>query len=219
MAETRTEALHEHAGGLDQQPPAVVLGFLADAQVQAAAGRARRYRLHRRRRFHRRRNAWPGRQARLRGGRQFRPHGAGRRARASRHLRHSPRPHSSSSLPAARRLCRTWPARPRTTQPGPPAKSRNPVSDKGDCLVAVSASGSTPYAVGALKEAIQARRENHRHRQQCRLAIARNGRSADPARNPARDHRRLDTHGRRHRAEDRAQHALDAGGDPSWPCA
>ena len=36
MAETRTEALHEHAGGLDQQPPAVVLGFLADAQVQAA---------------------------------------------------------------------------------------------------------------------------------------------------------------------------------------
>jgi N-acetylmuramic acid 6-phosphate etherase len=37
MAEARTEALHEHAGGLDQQPPAVVLGFLADAQVQAAA--------------------------------------------------------------------------------------------------------------------------------------------------------------------------------------
>jgi N-acetylmuramic acid 6-phosphate etherase len=36
MAEKRTEALHEHAGGLDQQPPAVVLGFLADAQVEAA---------------------------------------------------------------------------------------------------------------------------------------------------------------------------------------
>ena len=36
MAEKRTEALHEHAGGLDQQPPAVVLGFLADAQIQAA---------------------------------------------------------------------------------------------------------------------------------------------------------------------------------------
>ncbi|MDQ2703776.1 MAG: N-acetylmuramic acid 6-phosphate etherase [Pseudomonadota bacterium] len=36
MAEKHTEALHEHAAGLDQQPPSVVLGLLADAQVQAA---------------------------------------------------------------------------------------------------------------------------------------------------------------------------------------
>ena len=28
--------MHEHAGGLDEQPPATVLGFLADAQVEAA---------------------------------------------------------------------------------------------------------------------------------------------------------------------------------------
>ncbi len=36
MAQLRTEALHEHAGGLDTRPPATVLRFLADAQVQAA---------------------------------------------------------------------------------------------------------------------------------------------------------------------------------------
>ncbi len=36
MAQMRTEALHEHAGGLDIRPPATVLRFLADAQVQAA---------------------------------------------------------------------------------------------------------------------------------------------------------------------------------------
>jgi N-acetylmuramic acid 6-phosphate etherase len=36
MAQLRTEALHEHAEGLDMQPPAAVLGFLADAQVEAA---------------------------------------------------------------------------------------------------------------------------------------------------------------------------------------
>ena len=58
-------------------------------------------------------------------------------------------------MQAARRLCRTWPARPRTTRPGLPAKSPKPGSAQGDCLIAVSASGSTPYAVGALKEAVR----------------------------------------------------------------
>lgn len=36
MAQPRTEAMHEHARGLDEQSPATVLGFLADAQVDAA---------------------------------------------------------------------------------------------------------------------------------------------------------------------------------------
>ena len=36
MAQMRTEARHEHAGGLDEQPPATVLRVLADAQVEAA---------------------------------------------------------------------------------------------------------------------------------------------------------------------------------------
>jgi N-acetylmuramic acid 6-phosphate etherase len=36
MAATRTEALHDRAGGLDIAPAATVLGLLADAQVEAA---------------------------------------------------------------------------------------------------------------------------------------------------------------------------------------
>ena len=36
MAQKRTEALHRHAVGLDTQPAATVLRFLADAQVEAA---------------------------------------------------------------------------------------------------------------------------------------------------------------------------------------
>ena len=37
MAPMRTEARHEQAGGLDEQPPSTVLRVLADAQVEAAA--------------------------------------------------------------------------------------------------------------------------------------------------------------------------------------
>lgn len=36
MTRKRTEALHEQAGELDRQQPATVLGYLADAQVEAA---------------------------------------------------------------------------------------------------------------------------------------------------------------------------------------
>ena len=36
MAKPKTEALHEKAGGLDEQPPAVALRILAEAQVEAA---------------------------------------------------------------------------------------------------------------------------------------------------------------------------------------
>lgn len=37
MAQTRTEAVHRHAVGLDTQPAATVLRFLADAQIEAAS--------------------------------------------------------------------------------------------------------------------------------------------------------------------------------------
>ena len=48
--------------------------------------------------------------------------------------------------------------------------------DAGDCLIAVSASGTTPYAVGALDEAARRGAAHHRHRQQCGHAAARTGR-------------------------------------------
>lgn len=37
MSETRTEALHPNAGGLDIQPPDVILSSLANAQIEAAS--------------------------------------------------------------------------------------------------------------------------------------------------------------------------------------
>ena len=36
MAETRTEALHQNAEGLDIQAPDAILSYLADAQIEAA---------------------------------------------------------------------------------------------------------------------------------------------------------------------------------------
>ncbi|TIR46439.1 MAG: N-acetylmuramic acid 6-phosphate etherase, partial [Mesorhizobium sp.] len=36
MAETRTEALHQNAAGLDVQTPDAILSFLANAQIEAA---------------------------------------------------------------------------------------------------------------------------------------------------------------------------------------
>ncbi len=37
MAETRTEALHQNAGGLDTQAPDAILSALVNAQVEAAS--------------------------------------------------------------------------------------------------------------------------------------------------------------------------------------
>ena len=57
--------------------------------------------------------------------------------------------------------------------------------------------------------------QSHRHRQQPgHQAAARSGRRDLPA-DAARGHCRLDPHGRRHGAEDNAQHDVDADGDPA----
>ena len=106
MAEKRTEALHEHAGGLDQQPPVVVLGFLADAlELPGTYGipRARIVVL-------------------FAGG-----------AAALQDMAGAP---EDDAAQAAREVADAG-------------------LGKGDCLIAVSASGSTPYAVGALEEAVR----------------------------------------------------------------
>ena len=205
--------------GWIMQPPATVLRFLAEAQIEAAQAVRGAIARDRRGRRHRRRS--------LAGGGRLAYAAAGSSGLMA--LADALELPGTFGIPrdrivmllagggrSARQSCRR---RPRTT----PRRPRGDVADaglgKGDCLIAVSASGTTPYAVGALEEASAARREDHRHRQQCRRAAARTGRVADPARHAARAHRRLDPHGRRHGAEDRAQHAVDAGGDPSRPCA
>ena len=90
---------------------------------------------------------------------------------------------------------------------------------KGDCLIALSASGTTPYALAALKAAKAAGATT--------IGMANNDAApllaladiAGPFADAARAHCRLDADGCGHRAEDRAQHDVDADCDLSRPCA
>jgi len=165
MAETRTEALHRNAEGLDIQAPEAILVSLADAQIEAAKAV---------------RDAIPAIAAaaeiiagRLNGGGKLAYAAAG-----------------SSGLMAvadALELPGTFGiARDRIailiaggddafhTLAGGPEDDTEEASKavaaadigKGDCLIAISASGSTPYAVQALQDA--------RHRGAATIAIANN---------------------------------------------
>ena len=154
MAEKRTEALHEHAGGLDQQPPAVVLGFLADAQVQAA-------------------EAVRGAVGSIADAAKI---VAGTLGAGGRLAYAAAGSSGLMALADALELPGTY-GIPRERivvlfaggaaalqdMAGAPeddaAQAAREVADAGlgndDCLIAVSASGSTPYAVGALEEAVR----------------------------------------------------------------
>jgi N-acetylmuramic acid 6-phosphate etherase len=154
MAQRRTEAVHEHAGGLDEQPPATILGFLADAQVEAAKTV---------------RDAIPAIKdaativaEALAGG--------GRLAYAAAGSSGLMALADALELPGTYGIARNrivilfaGGAAALQDMAGAPeddaGQAAREVADaglgKGDCLIAVSASGSTPYAVGALEEAIR----------------------------------------------------------------
>jgi N-acetylmuramic acid 6-phosphate etherase len=152
MAEKRTEALHEHAGGLDQQPPAVVLGFLADAQVEAA-------------------QSVRGAIASIADAAKIVAEtlgAGGRLAYAAAGSSGLMALADALELPGTYGIPRhrivvlfAGGAAALQDMAGAPeddaAQAAREVIDaglgKGDCLIAVSASGSTPYAVGALREA------------------------------------------------------------------
>jgi N-acetylmuramic acid 6-phosphate etherase len=152
MAEKRTEALHEHAGGLDQQPPAVVLGFLADAQVEAA-------------------QSVRGAIASIADAAKIVAEtlgAGGRLAYAAAGSSGLMALADALELPGTYGIPRerivvlfAGGAGALQDMAGAPeddaAQAAREVIDaglgKGDCLIAVSASGSTPYAVGALREA------------------------------------------------------------------
>ena len=168
----------------------------------------------------RRRRAAQRRPSRLCGGRQFRPDGAGRCAGIARHLRHCTASVSSSCSPAVPPASTdlaggyeddmtSWRA----------GRLPVPASCKGDCLIC---------DFRQRLDALCARRRSTRRAQRGAkiIAIANNparrclqaGRRRHPAANAAGSDRRLDPHGRRHGAEDRAQHAVDADRHPSRPC-
>jgi N-acetylmuramic acid 6-phosphate etherase len=152
MAEKRTEALHEHAGGLDQQPPAVVLGFLADAQVEAA-------------------QSVRGAIASIADAAKIVAEtlgAGGRLAYAAAGSSGLMALADALELPGTYGIPRerivvlfAGGAAALQDMAGAPqddaAQAAREVIDAGlgkrDCLIAVSASGSTPYAVGALREA------------------------------------------------------------------
>ncbi len=96
---------------------------------------------------------------------------------------------------------------------------RGSASARATRLICVSASGATPYTVAVAEAARAARRDGHRHRQRRGQPPARHRRRRRAAGHRPRTGGRLDADGRRHGAEDRAQHDLDAHGPPSRPCA
>jgi N-acetylmuramic acid 6-phosphate etherase len=154
MAETRTEALHEHAGGLDQQPPAVVLGFLADAQIDAA-------------------KAVRGAIGSIATAASIVAETLGKGGRLAYAAAGSsglmaladalelpgtygiPRDRIVVLIAGGAEALNNLAGAPEDDAAGAIREVAAAGLGNDDCLIAVSASGSTPYAVGALKEAIR----------------------------------------------------------------
>jgi len=152
MAQPRTEAMHNHARGLDEQSPATVLGFLAEAQVDAAKTV---------------RTAIPAIAdaaalvaATLASG--------GRLAYAAAGSSGLMALADALELPGTYGIARDrivilfaggaaalqdMAGAPEDDAAGAAGEVAAAGLSAGDCLIAVSASGSTPYAVGALQEA------------------------------------------------------------------
>lgn len=152
MTQRRTEALHEHAVGLDRQPPATVLGHLAYAQAQAAGT------VH---------TAIPaiadaaaivaetlgagGRLAYAAAG------SSGLMALADAlelpGTYGIPRDRIVVLFAGGAAALQDMAGAPEDDATGAAREVADAKLGSGDCLIAVSASGSTPYAVGALEEA------------------------------------------------------------------
>ena len=152
MVEARTEQVHRHAAGLDVQPPETVLRILAEAQVEAASAVA---------------SAAPSiaeaasRAAQALGG-------GGRLAYAAAGSSGLMAMADALELPGTFGIARdridillaegaaellNFPAGPEDNETQAAHDVAAAGIGKGDCLIALSASGATPYAVAALKAA------------------------------------------------------------------
>src|SRR5690606_28471834 len=152
MADKRTEALHEHAAGLDERPPATVLRILAEAQVEAATAV---------------RHAIPAiadaaalvAETLASGGRLAYAAAGSSGLMALADALELP---GTYGIPRERIIVlfaggpaalQDLAGAPEDDAEGAAREVADAGLGKGDCLIAVSASGSTPYAVSALKEA------------------------------------------------------------------
>lgn len=217
MAETRTEALHQFATGLDIQAPDAILSHLADAQVEAAKVV---------------RNAIPSIAiaaeiiaARLSSGGKLAYAAAGSSGlMALADALELPgtfgirRDRIAILIAGGDEAFRTLAGGPEDDGEEAATAVANAGIGEGDCLIAISASGTTPYAVRAVEEA--ARRgaatigiANNRD-----SALLRQAQTAILLETPP-ELVRLDAHGRWHRPENRAQHAFDNDRHPSRPRA
>lgn len=152
MAQKRTEALHEHAGGLDRQQPSTVLGTLADAQVEAAgAVRAAIPAIA---------NAAAIVAETLGAGGRLAYAAAGSSGLMA--LADALELPGTYGIPRDRIVVlfaggaaalQDMAGAPEDDAAGAAREVADAGLGSGDCLIAVSASGSTPYAVGALEEA------------------------------------------------------------------
>ena len=212
----RTEAIHDAAEGLDARPAAEIAAILLDGQRDAleavrgalpaladgAAAMARAVasggRLH---------YAAAGSSGLM---------AAADAMRTGRHLRHRSRAririHMAGGLPQDATM-------PGGTEDdaGAGAAAAARVAP-GDAAIVVTASGTTPFACGFAEAARAQGAATIGIANTPGSPLARAGRCrhlpADPARGPCR----LDADGGGHRAEDRAQHDLDADGRPARPC-
>ena len=166
MVATRTEQVHRHAAGLDMQPAETILRYLAEAQVEAASVVASATQLDRARPP----LARPKRCAAAAASPMPRPAAPGLMAIAD-----------ALELPGTFGIARDRidillaegaanllhsAGRPGGRRDAGRARRRQRGIGKGDCLIALSASGTTPYAVAALEGCEGSRRDDDRHRQQ-----------------------------------------------------
>ena len=152
MAETRTEALHQNAEGLDVQAPEAILSFLANAQIEAAKA------VH---------GAVPAIAAaaeliarQLKSGGRLAYAAAGSSGlMAVADALELPgtfgiaRDRIAILIAGGDEAFRTLAGGPEDDTEEAAAAVTNAAIGKGDCLIAISASGSTPYAVRALEDA------------------------------------------------------------------
>jgi len=158
MAETRTEALHQNAEGLDVQAPEAILAFLANAQIEASKA------VH---------GAIPAiavaaeliaRQ--LKSGGKLAYAAAGSDALELPGTFGIARDRIAILIAGGDEAFRTLAGGPEDDTDEAAAAVAAANIGKGDCLIAISASGSTPYAVQALQDA--------RRRGAATIAIANN---------------------------------------------
>ena len=117
-----------------------------------------------------------------------------RRGRAAAHLRCRTRSRAGRSRRWTRRRCSVPSKEPRTMNSRPVAISKSARSAADDALVAISASGRTPYTVAGLRLRKTLRRTHHWTHLRSALPARRGGRSRHRHRSGPRGHRRFDAH-------------------------